>query len=274
MPGCDEAETAYSVLEALRFGATRVLDMHMEDLQVLVIGHIDREEVTGLLWDPMPGGSGLLERMCERFDDVVGVAREVVEACPARCDSSCIDCLQTFRNAYYHNRLFRERALEKLDEWGSGLTFEHDIPPLQPDQPTDDKAMPVNDAETKLRHLLLSAGFGQGIRGEQIQLGNPLGTTTPDVIYRADDDGPDEGACIYLDGLSEHLHGNPPTAEKDREIRTWLRNRGYEVIEIAANELDDVDAMVRHFQRLAVYLGRRDLRRKVRKDQSWFRMTE
>ena len=35
-----------------------------------------------LLWDPMPGGSGLLERMCERFDEVVAVAREVVEDCP------------------------------------------------------------------------------------------------------------------------------------------------------------------------------------------------
>ena len=270
LPTCSDAETAYSVLEALRFGATRVLDMHMEDLQILVIGHVDREVVTALLWDPMPGGSGLLDRMGDHFDEIVAVAREVVEDCPARCESSCIDCLQTFRNAYYHNRLFRERALERLDEWGSGLTFDHDIPPLQPDQPADDDAMPVNDAETKLRHLLLSAGFGEGVRGEQVQLGNPLGTTTPDVIYRADDDGPDEGACIYLDGLSQHLHGNPETAERDREIRTWLRNTGYEVIEIAVNELDDVNAMVRHFQRLAAYLGRRDLRRKVREDRSWF----
>ena len=105
--------------------------------------------------------------------------------------------------------------------------------------------MPVNDAETKLRHLLLSAGFGEGVRGEQIQLGNPLGTTTPDVIYRADEDGPDEGACIYLDGLSQHLHGNPETAERDREIRTWLRNTGYEVIEIAASELVRLAARAR-----------------------------
>ena len=70
LPGCDNAATAYSVLEALRFGATSVLDMHMEDLQILVIGHVDREEVDGLLWDPMPGGSGLLDRLCERFADI------------------------------------------------------------------------------------------------------------------------------------------------------------------------------------------------------------
>ena len=270
LPKCDSAETAYSVLEALRIGATSVLDMHMEDLQVLTIGHVDRDEVTALLWDPMPGGSGLLERMRERFEDVVAVARDVVESCPGRCESSCIDCLQTFRNVYYHNRLFRERAQEALAAWGSALAFEHDIPSRQPDQTADEDAAPVNDAETKLRHMLIGAGFGEGIRGEQIQLGNPLGTTTPDVIYRADDDGSDEGVCIYLDGLSQHLHGNPETAARDRDIRTWLRNTGFDVIEIAPNELDDVDAMARHFQQLASHLGRRDLRRKVRQDRSWF----
>ena len=83
--------------------------------------------------------------------------------------------------------------------------------------------MPVNDAETKLRHLLLAAGFGEGIRGEQ-----------------------------------------------DREIRDWLRNSGYDVIEIAATDMDDQDAMTRHFRRLAQYLGMRDTRSRLRSDPSWF----
>ena len=69
--------------------------------------------------------------------------------------------------------------------------------------------------------------------------------------------------------LSRRLHGNPETAECDRDIRSWLRNHGYEVIEISANELDD-EAMVRHFRRLANYLERPDLRDKVRNDRSWF----
>ncbi len=270
LPGCDEAKTAYSVLEALRFGATQVLDMHMDDLQILVIGHVEHEEVDALLWDPMPGGSGLLERLCERFGEIVQAAREVVANCPALCRSSCIDCLQTFRNAYYHRHLDRATAHERLDLWGTSLTFEHDIPVLQPTEGPPENAMPVNDAETKLRHLLLAAGFGEGVRNEQVRLDRVLGTTTPDVIYRTEDHEPDEGVCIYLDGLSLHLHGNPETTKKDREIRDWLRNRGYEVIEIAANELDDEDAMVRHFRRLASYLGMRDIRSRVRDDRSWF----
>ena len=271
LPGCADATTAYSLLEALRLGATRVLDMHAEDLQILVIGHVDRETPDALLWDPMPGGSGLLNRLAERFEDIAGIAHEVVSNCAAGCSSSCIDCLQSFRNAYYHRFLKREVARERLDDWGSRLRFAHDIPPLQPARQPGENAQTVNDAETRLRHLLLAAGFGEGVRNEQIRLDRALGTTTPDVIYRGADHEPDEGVCIYLDGLSQRLHGNPETAEKDREIRSWLRNHGYEVIEIAANQLTDEDAMVGHFRRLAAFLGMPDLRGKVKEDRSWFR---
>ena len=247
--------------------------MNMDDLQILVIGHAGRDEVDGLLWDPMAGGSGLLDQICERFPEVMRAAREVVDDCPAVCGTSCIDCLQTFRNAYYHRFLERATARERFDEWGPRLSFDHEIPALQPAAAPEPHAVPVNDAEVKLRHLLLAAGFGEGVRGEQVRLDRSLGTTTPDVIYRAADHEPDEGVCIYLDGLSEHLHGNPETAERDRDIRTWLRNHDYEIIEIAVNELDDEDAMVRHFRRLASYLGMPELRSLMRADRSWFRGT-
>ncbi len=51
----------------------------------------------------------------------------------------------------------------------------------------------------------------------------------------------------------------------------WLRNNGYEVIEIAVSDLDDVEAMVRHFRKLAGYLERPQLRQSVKDDRSWFR---
>ncbi len=275
LPACKDSITAYSVLEALRFAAARVLDMHMEDLQILVIGHVDRDEVDALLWDPMPGGSGLLERLRDHFKEIVEVASEIVDDCPSVCETSCIDCLQTFRNAYYHRFLDRTIARNWLEECGQDLTYDHDIPPLQPAALPRDNAMPVNEAETRLRYLLLAAGFGEGIRGEQIRLHRALQTTTPDVIYRMEDGNLDEGVCIYLDGLSEHIHGNPEVAEKDREIRTWLRNMGYEVIEIAVNDLNDEGAMVRHFRRLARYLGStRDVQNQIDADRSWFILPE
>ena len=270
LPACQDATTAYSVLEALRVAATRVLDMNMEDLQALVIGHVDRDEVDAFLWDPMSGGSGLLERLLERFDTVVQAALEVADHCPAVCSSSCIDCLQSFRNAYYHQFLDRRLVSERIADWGSSLSFDHDIPHRNPSITPEEHAVPVNDAETKLLHLLLAAGFSEGDRNEQIRLDRVLGTTTPDVLYRAEHHEQDEGVCIYLDGLNRRLHGNPETAERDRNIRSWLRNNGYEVIEISVNQLDDEEAMVRHFRRLASYLERPDLRDKVRNDRSWF----
>jgi len=270
LPACPDQRTAYSVLETLRFAATRVLDMHMDDLQVLVLGHVDRDDVDALLWDPMPGGSGLLDQLCERFEEIAAVAREVVEDCPSACETSCVDCLQTFRNGYYHKHLDRKVAQERLAAWGSRLSLSHEIPAKQPSKEPTEGSHPVNEAERRLRHLLLAAGFEEGIRGRQIRLDRAIGTTTPDVIYRASHHGDDEGVCIYLDGLSAHLHGNAATAEQDQRIRTWLRNNGYEVIEIAASDLHDEAAMTRHFRRLAGYLGANNLRDLLRTDTIWF----
>ena len=241
--------------------------------QILVIGHVDRDEVNALLWDPMPGGSGLLDQIRDRFTEVVSIAQQVVKDCPAACETSCIDCLQIFRNAYYHKHLDRKLASQMLKEWGSHLDYSHAIPPAQPSQEPKEGSYPVNQAEQKLRQLLLNAGFGEGIRGQQIHLGRAIGTTTPDVIYRSDGHESDEGVCIYLDGLSRHIHGNAETAERDREIRTWLRNNSYEVIEVAVSDLDDKGAMTRHFRRLASYLNLPNLRQAVRDDQTWFSFT-
>ena len=58
--------------------------------------------------------------------------------------------------------------------------------------------------------------------------------------------------------------------ERDHDIRTWLRNSGYDVIEIVVSDLDDEGAMVQHFRRLAGYLRADELRESVRADKSWF----
>jgi hypothetical protein len=270
LPASPDKKTAYSVLEALRFGATRVLDMHADDLQVLVIGHVDRDEVDALLWDPMPGGSGLLDLVCERFAEIVEVALDIVEKCPSACETSCVDCLQTFRNAFYHKSLDRTVAEERLRAWGSTLTPSHPIPAVQPTPEPAGGNQPANSAEQRLRYLLKAAGFSEGVWNRQIQLDRTIGTSTPDVTFVPDDGGEDETVYVYLDGLSAHLHGNPTTAEKDRTIRAWLRNHGHEVIEIAVSDLSDSGAMTKHFRKLAGCLGATSIREKVRRDTSWF----
>ena len=124
LPACADSKTAYSVLEALRIATTQVLDMHVEDLQILVIGHVDREEVDALLWDPMPGGSGLLDQICDRFEEISAVARDVVDKCPSVCETSCIDCLQTFRNALLPQAARAQNGARPPDGMGTALGIE------------------------------------------------------------------------------------------------------------------------------------------------------
>ncbi len=278
LPACPNPGYAYSVLESLRMATAQVLDMHMEDLQLLVIGHVDRDDVDGVLWDPMPGGSGLLQQVIANYPRIVQAAREIVTGCPSACESSCIDCLQTFRNAFYHKYLNRHFAMEALSVCGDSLREEHPIPATQSAPHSGDaNAQPVNDGETKLKHLLNAAGFTSGSFQNQIRFKQPIvldhliGSTTPDVHFSGDEDEPDDkGVCIYLDGMSAALHGDPAIAARDQEIRSWLRNNGYQVIEITRVDLDDRSAMIRHFKKLARHLEGRDLARKIEEDSSWF----
>ncbi|HEY4320397.1 MAG TPA: DEAD/DEAH box helicase [Gemmatimonadales bacterium] len=274
LPGCHDHTVAFSVLESLRMAATQVLDMHTDDLQVLVIGDVARDAVDAYLWDPMPGGSGLIDQLLDRFPEVVAAAVEIVKACPAECATSCVDCLQTFRNGFYHKFLDRHCALDTLQAWGSTLVVAHEIPPVQNTASSTPDALPVNASERKLQALLRAAGFPDGIRGERLQLGTGMGTTTPDLIYRLDFHTTDEGIVLYLDGLSAGLHGNSTTAAKDAEIRSWLRNHGYEVLEVSAVDLDDPGAMQRYFRRLASLIRSDDLKRQVTQSTEWFEVAE
>ena len=90
------------------------------------------------------------------------------------------------------------------------------------------------------------------------------------ILLGDPDDADDKGVCIYLDGMNAALHGDPATAARDREIRGWLRNNGFHVIEITYVELDDRNAMVRHFKKLARFLEGKDLAKRIEEDSSWF----
>jgi len=279
LPACSDRIEAYSLLEALRMGAAHVLDMHLEDLQLLVIGYVDRDEVDGIIWDPMPGGSGLLDQIRDNFEAVVDAAIKITKECPALCDHSCIDCLQTFRNGFYHKHLNRHTAVELLEELGDHLEIGHQIVAQQPtSQGRGDDGQPVNEPELKLKKMLEAAGFTSGQFQQQIRFKQPItleyqiGSTTPDVFFEPDEGEDDEkGICIYLDGMSEQLHGDPDTASRDQEIRSWLRNNGYHVIEITVVELDDRDAMIKHFRKLAKYLSGKDLANQVKQNSGdWF----
>jgi ATP-dependent helicase YprA (DUF1998 family) len=266
---CANREEAYSVLEALRIGATQVLDMDREDLELLVIGRPGSAEVTALLYDPMPGGSGLLDQLCERFGEVAKATSDLMEQCPSACERSCIDCMQTYRNAFFHRHLSRKVALEMLAANGLALTFSHDLPQRLPDSSPKGNEAPTNAAESRLQRMLQRAGLPEPKWQYTIDLGKALGTTRPDCFFPGEDPE-DPGIAVYLDGLSSAIHGNPATAQRDREIRGALGSRGYEVLQIAVSELNDRKAMQSYFFRIGRALVGKEFARKLRDEPLWF----
>jgi ATP-dependent helicase YprA (DUF1998 family) len=269
LDGLVDRQEAYSVLEALRMGASDVLDMEIEDLQLLAVAQAGGLGLSLLLYDPMPGGSGILDQMIDRWPEVVAAAQRLVEECPSQCQSACVDCLLRFRNAYYHRYLNRLTALDRFDQWKGTLRFTHDIPARLP-TPTAGE-IPANDAELTLRAMLERAGL-QGYQPQYpVDLGRPLGSTVPDFFFESRNLEIYAGLCIYLDGMAGHLHGRAETRQRDREIREELRNQAYEVIEIPFGQLTDPVAMGQHFFKIGRFLlGRQDAQR-FRSDVSWFR---
>ena len=220
-----------------------------------------------VLYDPMTGGSGVLDLLLERWPEVHAAAVELVERCPARCATACIECLLDYRNASYHPSLDRHRAADVLRARGQHLTATHDLPAVLPVATSEEQ--PTNAPEVRLRYLLERAGFSGGKPQFTVDLGRPLGVTVPDFFFD-DPSGRSQGVCIYLDGLSAALHGNPKTQARDREIREELRARDYAVIEIAASDLSDRAAMARKFRQLGNLLRGRDAAEGIASDTSWF----
>jgi ATP-dependent helicase YprA (DUF1998 family) len=265
--GCASREEAFSIAEALRMGATQILEMEMEDLQILALGNAGQTVTDIAIYDPMPGGSGLLDQMIARWSEIVEAARQLLNDCPGQCGRACVDCLMTFRNSFYHRHLNRHWALTCLQEWGPVLMFSNSIPDRLPGGAPHDQ--PVNAAEDTLRAMLDRAGFSGYSPQHPIDLGPPSTRTCPDFFFE-DPTGRVEGICIYLDGMSAHLHGNPETRQRDRAIREELRARDYEVFEIPFGDLTDKDAMRQHFYRLGRRLVSREKAAHLRDEPNWF----
>jgi hypothetical protein len=263
---CNSREIAYSVLEALRQGAAEVLDMGITDLQILVFGKAGSEDVDGLLFDPMPGGSGLLDQIIKRWPEVVAAAKTIVTECATACESSCVDCLQHFRNSFYHNNLNRHVAMESFREWGDQLTGSHVIPSILPDESR--VKQPVNDPEVQLKAMLEAAGLCGFETEKPIPISGGI-VTRPDFYFHE----PNEqfaGVCIYFDGMSSHIHGNSETASRDRMIREELRNKDYEVVEIMYQQLFDKVSMRSHMKKIAKAVMGITKAREIETNDSWF----
>lgn len=250
---CESNDEAYSLMESLRLGAAEVLDMGVDDLQVLVIGRPGSTAVDALLVDPMPGGSGLLQQLVTRWSEVIAAALRIVDECASRCPRSCIDCLQHFRNAFYHRHLDRMLAKERIETLGNALVLSNEIPERMPAPQAANG--PVGESERVFQDILHRENFPPPEYNRRIDLGGRYGGTIPDAFYEVPRQR-SAGVCVYVDGMSRTIHGDPERGRIDTHIHEELEIMDFRVFRITATELGDPDAVRRLMRRLGAVLQR------------------
>jgi hypothetical protein len=245
----DEA-AGINIGEALRTAATRLLDMGPDDLQLLIVQKSD-DTLDLLIYDPMPGGSGLLEQMLTRWQELIATAKDLLAGCTQMCETACYSCLKTFRNQFHHEMLNRHKALELMDSLNRLPEGYREIVPLFEEERTE-TGTPSNNPEARLLRLLNEHHFPSGECRKRIT--TSLGIATePDWVHEP------TKVAVYVDGMSRGLHGDPNIARKDQIIRQAVEFDGYKVIVVQSRDLDDPQAVRLHLRSIAQAMGRADL---------------
>jgi len=250
---------AINLGEGLRMVANISLEMEPEDLQILLFTE-NEESHHLLIYDPMPGGSGIIDQLIDDWAQILSRGISSLQNCPGACEDACYDCLKTYRNMLYHSKLNRFRAAELLDELKHEPKKIGSIPPRTGDA-TPPEGQSTNTPEMRLSAILQSYGFPDFDRQKEIPLPGSLQLTRPDFYYES----PDEiiKIAVYLDGLSKNIHGNEERQRIDHLIRAVLGSQMVKVVEIAASDLDDPVILRYHLMTIAQKLNRNDLIRTI-----------
>ncbi|MCA9141049.1 MAG: DUF1998 domain-containing protein, partial [Planctomycetales bacterium] len=205
-----------------------------------------------LIFDPMPGGSGLLDQMLERWDELITATRALLSDCPQDCGQACYMCLLTFQNQFNHSRIDRHRAAELILGLQHKPDFYRVIAELHEEATASDTGKPTNVGEARFVRLLRDHHFPEGQCNADI-------TTTAGLKTRPDWLHEQTKVAVYQDGMSKALHGDPKRAQKDQLIRQMLELDGYKVIVVQSRDLNDPQIVRAHLRNIADAISRLDL---------------
>jgi uncharacterized protein DUF1998 len=220
---------AANALEALRIGCRRILEMGETELETELL--VDEHGKTlGVLFDPLPGGSGFLPLTMEHWERIVDAARVVLAAC--RCEKACYRCLLHFRNQQHHGVLDRHVALDARSELDGQFEKLHDLAPNFV-QEKDHAGATESPKEDKFLALLKESKFPFPPEAQyRLDLGGGS-VTVADFAW------PEQRLLVYVDGLSKRIHGNPEQQRKDRILRAKAEAKGWKVRMISGEGLGD-----------------------------------
>jgi very-short-patch-repair endonuclease len=102
-------------------------------------------------------------------------------------------------------------------------------------------ALPESPLESVIRHRLMQAKM-------RFVMQHPIGPYRVDFLI---------GHGVVLEALGAEHHANRDAWERDRARTIWLKNAGYEVVEMTYNQLDDWQQVLSVLKRLRAYQLRR-----------------
>jgi hypothetical protein len=246
-PGFTSSDDALNFGEGLRLAAVISLEMELDDLQILLLPR-EEDVCDVLVYDPTAGGSGIVAQLLDRWETIVRNGIDLLGACPGECETSCYECLRNYGNAFYHLLLDRHTAARLLGRFCADPVLRERLPPSI-EQAHVPKGSSTNTAEMRLAAIFQAHGFPISEPQTTIRLQGRGIETTPDFLFSPVGTG--ARVAVYLDGLSKGIHGDPGQQRKDQFIRMSLKTMGYEVVEIAASELDDQELLHMHLAVIA-----------------------
>ncbi|MDF0682713.1 MAG: DUF1998 domain-containing protein, partial [Candidatus Nitrosocosmicus sp.] len=239
---------AINLKEAILNRAREILDMGEMELEGF-INSIGENSFWIVLYDPTPGGSGLLPQILQYWISIVENGIKVHGSCI--CKQSCYSCMRNYSNQPYHDLLDRHRTVQLLAKVCTNVQESFGIPIAVTRRQSEDWKTD-SDAELDLLSILEKHAFPNPTHLQYTVKINSSDYTVADFAYT--NDSPSKTVLIFIDGLSEKIHGNPESKRKDKLKRIKLRMEGYNIIESSAKGLRDEANLEMFLQELNLYL--------------------
>lgn len=140
----------------------------------------------------VPGGSGLFEQLTSRWEEDSFSSAGPVRRYPGACATSCIDCLRTYRDRFYHEHLNRHVALVAFGS--AGHLSERAICPSAADGSTTGRPVSI-----EARFSASSAAAGTAGPAVPIPCRSSAPVTAPrSLTFFYEGDDADEARRLYL----------------------------------------------------------------------------
>lgn len=177
-----------------------------------------------VLYDPIPGGTGYLEKL---INDLPQICREVTDYLTScQCERACYSCLKNFRNQRKHAMLDKRLVLNTLQAIGFSQKNQY----LQHENTNLDKVYFDSFLESRFYHLLrdfnLPSPDTQSIVRDE----------SNSYIVRADFRFEASRLIVFTDGAQYHAQ-HVEQVEQDWEIRNRLEQMGYCVLEFSYDDV-------------------------------------